>query len=270
MRIVLAGILGLITSFSAAQTQEPMPPQPQRSDVAPRPGHPQAARDGGVRETLESIVIPPIPNAPFFATLDTESVKFSADGGTMTFVNQRHIGRNSQGQIYEERWLLVPKNSGIKSSMNWIQIADPKQRTLYNCSPLRHICDLLVYDPADDLSAAAVNAPKAHALQMEKGSQTWEDLGTQNILGVETFGVRETTITNPGTLGNDVPLTSMTEYWHSNRFGLNLLSMRSSPFFGKQTFTISEFTPGEPNPQLFRIPGGYKVNDQRKSPPISQ
>lgn len=118
MRIVLAGILGFITSVSAAQTHEPMPPQPQRADVPPRPGHAEPARDGGVRETLESIVIPPIPNAPFFATLDTESVKYSADGASMTFVNQRHIGRNSRGQIYEERWLLVPKGSGVKSSMN--------------------------------------------------------------------------------------------------------------------------------------------------------
>jgi hypothetical protein len=270
MRIVLAGILGLFTCICLAQTQEPMPPQAQRSDIAPRPGHPQSARDGGVRETLESIVIPPIPNAPFFATLDTESVKFSSDGASMTFVNERHVGRNSQGQIYEERWVLVPKNSNVKSFMNWIQIADPRKHTLYNCSPQRHVCELLFYDTAADLSAANLHPAQAKTLQMPNGNQTWEDLGTRNILGVNTFGVRETTITNPGVLGNDLPLTSMTEYWHSDRFGLNLLSTRSSPFFGKQTFTITEFNPGEPGAQLFQIPDGYKVNDQRKNPPISQ
>jgi hypothetical protein len=223
-----------------------------------------------VRETLESIVIPPIPNAPFFATLDTESVKYSADGASMTFVNQRHIGRNSRGQIYEERWLLVPKGSGVKSSMNWIQIADPKQGTLYNCSPEKRACDLLAYNPGNDLSAATLKPPSTHTVQSEEGSQSWEDLGIQNILGVETIGVRETTITNSGAMGNDVPLTSTSEYWHSNRFGLNLRSVRSSPFFGKETFTISEFTPGEPKPQLFNIPDGYKVNDQRSNAPISQ
>jgi len=270
MRIVLAGILGLLTSFGFAQTHEPMPPQPQRSDVPPRPGHSQGAHDGGVRETLESIVIPPIPNAPFFATLDTESVKYSADGASMTFINQRHVARNTRGQIYEERWLLVPKGTNIKSSMNWIQLADPKERTLYNCSPQKHVCDLLVYDPAEDLAAASTQSPKPHSVQTEKGSQTLEILGTQTLVGVETRGVRETSVTNAGVMGNDVPLTSTSEYWHSDKFGINLLSMRSSPFFGKETFTISEFTPGEPDQHYFQLPTGYQINDQRKSPPISQ
>jgi hypothetical protein len=270
MRTLFAGILGLSSFLCAAQTQEPMPPQPQRADVQPRPGHPQPAQDGGNREVLESIVIPPIPNAPFFATLATESVKYSADGASMTFVNERHIGRDGQGRIYEERWVLVPKGSGIKSYMNWIQIADAKQHTLYNCSPQEHICDLLGYDPADDLFAVTLLPQKSHIMQSEKGNQSWGDLGTKSILGFDTVGVRETTITNAGVLGNDQPLTSLTEYWHSQQFGLNLLSMRSSPFFGKQTFTITELTAGEPDPDLFQIPAGYKVNDQRKNPPISQ
>jgi hypothetical protein len=215
MRTLFAGILGLSSFLCAAQMQEPMPPEAQRTDVRPGPGHPQPAQDGGNREVLESIVIPPISNAPFFATLATESVKYSADGASMTFVNERHIGRDGQGRIYEERWFLVPKGSGIKSDMNWIQIADPKQHTLYNCSPQQHVCDLLVYDYGDDLSAATLHPQKSHTVQNEKGSQSWEDLGTRSILGFDTIGVRETTITNAGVLGNDQPLTSMTEYWHS-------------------------------------------------------
>jgi hypothetical protein len=71
-------------------------------------------------------------------------------------------------------------------------------------------------------------------------------------------------------MGNDQPLTSFSEYWHSQQLGLNLLSLRSSPFFGKQTFTITELTASEPDPELFQIPEGFKVNDQRKNAPISQ
>jgi hypothetical protein len=269
MRTVFAGILGLSSFVCAAQTQEPMPQQPQRTDVAPSPGHPQPAQDGGNREVLESIVVPPIANAPFFATLATESVKYSADGASMTLANERHIGRDGQGRIYEERWVLVPKGSGIKSYMNWIQIADSKQRTVYNCSPQEHICDLLTYDPEDDLSAATLLPQKSHTFQNEKGSHIWEDLGTRNILGFDTVGVRETIITNAGVLGNDQPLTSLTEFWHSQQLGLNLLSIRSSPYFGKQTFTITDLSAGEPDRNLFKIPAGYKVNDQRQNSAIS-
>jgi len=270
MRVFLAGILGLCGSVCLAQTQEPPPQQVQRSEVPPTPRHPQPAQDGGIREVLESIVIPPIPHAPFFATLATESVKYAADGGTMTFVNQRHIARNADGHIYEERWYLVPKGGKVKSSMNWIQIADPKQRTLYNCSPQRRVCDLLVYNPEPDLSAASLRKGTTHTLEDGDGREIWEDLGTQNILGIETEGIRQTTVTNVGVLGNDQPLNSMSEYWHSQQLGINLLSIRSSPYFGKQTFTITEISTGDPDAQLFNLPAGYTVNDQRKNGPISQ
>jgi len=228
-----------------------------------------ATQDGGVREVLESIVIPPIPHAPFFATLDTEATKYTADGATMTFVNERHIARDGQGRIYEERWFLVPKNGNVKSQMNWIQIADPKQRTLYNCSPQRHICDLLVYDPASDLAAASPRMGTSRTLPHADGNVTWEDLGKRNIAGIDTVGARETTTMNAGTLGNDQPLTSMREYWHSDQLGINLLSIRTGPMFGKQTFTITEINATEPDPQVFELPAGYTVQDQRKNPPIS-
>ena len=61
----------------------------------------------------------------------------------------------------------------------------------------------------------------------------------------------------------------MSEYWHSQQLGLNLLSIRSSPYFGKQTFTITEISTGDPDAQLFQLPAGYTVNDQRKNGPIS-
>lgn len=258
MRISITGILLLISLACMAQA-------PETQQQRPRP----AAMDGGVREVLESIVIPPIPHAPFFATLDTEATKYSADGATMTFVNERNIARDGQGRIYEERWLLVPKNGNVKSSMNWIQIADPKQRTLYNCSPQRHICDLLVYDPASDLSAASPRKDTSRALPHGDGNVAWEDLGNRNIAGIDTVGTRETTTMNAGTMGNDQPLISMREYWHSDQLGINLLSIRSNPMFGKQTFTVTEITPGEPDAQMFELPAGYTVNDQRKNAPVS-
>ena len=40
------------------------------------------APDGGTRETLTSIVVTPLPNAPFSATVQTEWTKYFADGTT--------------------------------------------------------------------------------------------------------------------------------------------------------------------------------------------
>ena len=268
MRILVAGLLWLSTLACVAQV-----PQTDVHQAQPQPAQPQhshwATQDGGVREVLESIVIPPMPHAPFSATLATEATKYTADGASMTYVNERHIARDAQGRVYEERWLLVPKNGKIKSTMNWIQVADPRQRTLYNCSPERHICDLLVYDPASDLAAASPKKTKPGTAVHEDGSTVWEDLGARNIAGIDTVGSRETNIVNAGTWGNDQPLTSMREYWHSDQLGINLLSIRTSPQFGRQTFTIEEITAADPDPQMFELPAGYTVNDQRKNPPIS-
>jgi hypothetical protein len=119
------------------------------------------------------------------------------------------------------------------------------------------------------LSAATLRKGSNHTLNNGDGSQTWEELGTRHILGVEAVGVRETTITNAGVLGNDQPLNSLSEYWHSQQLGINLLSIRSSPYFGKQTFTITELTLGDPDAQKFELPADYKINDQRKNAPIS-
>jgi hypothetical protein len=258
MRNGIAGILWLSSLISVAQVQQ-----------VQRPYSPVPVSDGGVREVVESIVIPAIPRAPFTATLATEAVKYAADGSTLTLVNERHIARDAQGRIYEERWFLVPKDGKVKSIMNWIQIADPSRRTLYNCSTEVRICDLLVFDPTDDLSAMSPRRGSSGRLREGGGDVVWEDLGKRNIAGIDTVGTRETTTIDAGAMGNDQPLTYMSEYWHSAQLGINLLSLRSSPFFGKQTFTVTELTAADPDPQLFELPVGFKVNDQRKHPQIS-
>jgi len=254
--IVGLGVLWLSGLVCVAQAQ-------QQRGYAP-------AQDGGVRQVLESIVVPPIAHAPFTATLATEWVRYSQDGATITLVNQRRIARDERGRIYEERWLLVPKDGDFKSTKNWIQIADPTKGTLYNCSPEKHVCNLLNYSPAGDLSAAMPRAEKSHTLPDGRGEVAWEDLGTRTIAGVETLGSRETTTLNAGAMGNDAPVTSMRETWHSRQLGINLLSIRTSPMFGKQTFTVTELTASDPDPQLFELPSGYEVRDQRDEAPQKQ
>ena len=152
--------------------------------------------------------------------------------------------------------------------MNWIQIADPKQHTLYNCSTIRHICDLMNYDPSDELGAAAPRMP-VPAAEAQHGQTTVEDLGTRNIAGVETIGRRETRTVEAGEMGNDQAVTARDETWHAQELGINLLSIRSGPIVGKQTFTITELSTGDPDTHLFELPAGYEIRDVRKNAPIS-
>jgi hypothetical protein len=254
LRILTLGILCVFSSVLAAQTHEAPPATPP-------------AQDGGVRAVLESIVIPPIPNHPFSATLDTEWVQYTGGGGTITLVNERPIVRDSQGRIYQERWALVPKSGRAKSQRMIIQIADPNQHTLYSCATFRHICELETYDPTHELAAAEPPKPIPNGTVV-KDQLTIEDLGTRTIAGVETLGRRETIIIDVGVMGNDQPLTSITETWRSQELAINLVSTRTGPMIGKQNFTIVDLSAVEPDPELFKVPQGYEFRDFRKKAPI--
>lgn len=220
-------------------------------------------RDGGTRETLESIFIPPIPNAPFSLTLQTEWSRPLNGGGSYTVANQRHVMRDSAGRIYEERWLLVPKGGKIESTMNWIQIADPGQQIYFNCNVESKICTERRYGG----STSAVYKPMVGVsgpLPSGDGYRKHEDLGSGSVGGVTTAGYRDTTTINPGVLGNDQPMTTMREFWYSEKLGIDLVSILDSPQAGKQVFTVTDISTDDPDPKTFSVPDGYRVVDARE------
>lgn len=226
-------------------------------------------RDGGVSQTLQSIYIPPLLNAPFTAIVHTQWIRPLPEGGTYTMVNQRRVARDGRGRIYDERWLLVPKDGDLKSQMNVIQIADPSRHTMYNCFTLvqPHRCNLLAFRE----SSTAVYKPDVRPsgpMPNGKGTQTHEDLGSRTIADVETTGTRDTVTINPGVYGNDRAYSNIREFWYAPSLGINLLSEVSNPTVGKQIFTLTDVSLGEPDPALFELPEGFAVIDTRKpSPP---
>lgn len=216
--------------------------------------------DGGTRERLESIFIPPIANAPFSLTLDTEWSRPLEGGGSYTLVNRRHIMRDSAGRIYQERWFLVPKGGKVESTMNWIQISDPEKHIYFNCRVANKVCNQLPYGD----SKAKVYKPligNSGPLPDGNGVQSHQDLGTGGMAGVTTIGYRDTTTINPGVYGNDAPMTTTREFWYAPKLGINLISILDSPKTGKQVFTVTELSTDEPDPKFFAIPDGYTVAD---------
>lgn len=220
--------------------------------------------DGGTRQRLESIFVPPIRNAPFSLTLETEWSRPLSGGGSFTLVNRRHIVRDSAGRIYQERWILVPKGGKIESTMNWIQIADPAKHIYYNCDVVNKVCTSMPYGD----SRTKVYKPLIGAsgpLPDGDGFQNHEDLGTGNLQGLTTVGYRDTKVINPGVFGNDQPMTTTREFWYSPKLGINLLSTLDSPQAGKQVFTVTEISTDEPDPKFFSIPDGYTVHEHAKA-----
>lgn len=121
--LLLAGA-GLSPVFSRAQDQSPAAPGAPHT-VQRNVTHTHL-EDGGVSETMESIVVSSKAEAPFTLMLETEWVRMLADGGTITVANKRRNCARCRGRVYHERWFLVPKNGNVESQMTTIQIADPK------------------------------------------------------------------------------------------------------------------------------------------------
>ncbi|MGA8042373.1 MAG: hypothetical protein WCA37_06170 [Terracidiphilus sp.] len=231
------------------------------------PGQPaNRIQDGGGGGLLiDSLFIPPIAREPFDLTLATEWVRLLANQGTLTLVNERRIVRDSRGRIYQERWLLVPKGSSVKSTMDRFQITDPDQQTWYNCHTATKVCDLFVYSlKTTDRYGAAVTA--SGPLPNGIGYRQTDDLGIQTVAGMDAHGYRETTTINPGVMGNDKQMLGIREFWYSDQLGISLRSVLDTPQTGRQVFTVKEITTSEPEPSFFAVPADYKVIDRRNDP----
>ncbi len=221
--------------------------------------------DGGTRQMLESIFIPPMTHAPFSLTLETEWTRpFGSSNGTYTLVNKRRIMRDGAGRIYQERWLLVPKNGKMSSEMDFIQISNPAEHTLYNCQIDIKQCFLLSYTGSTSASYQPAIQPSG-ALPNNSGYHQHEDLGHNDVAGVDTIGYRETTTLNPGVFGNDQPMVTTREFWFSPQLGLNLISKLNSPQSGRQLFTATDLSTSEPDPKFFTLPDGFTVVDQHSA-----
>ena len=86
-----------------------------------------------------------------------------------------------------------------------------------------------------------------------------EQLGTQNIEGVEAEGTRTITTIPAGAIGNERPIEMVYEKWYSKELDLVVMSKNSDPRFGEQTYRLTNIIRSEPDPSLFSLPAGYKV-----------
>lgn len=219
------------------------------------------APSGGTETRVVSIAVPPLPNAPFTATVTTTWVRPLADGSTMTIQNRRTIARDNSGRVFQERRSLYPAGDPNENRIRQLEFGDPSTHVIYLCHPDDRTCEEHNYfppvSPAQLIPVGPVDDGKAFL--------TRSDLGRDTVSGVETVGTRETTTISPGTIGNDRAISIVKEFWFSPRLGINVIEKREDPRVGTQTFTVDPITLGEPDARLFDMPAGYRVVNLRKA-----
>jgi hypothetical protein len=95
----------------------------------------------------------------------------------------------------------------------------------------------------------------------EEGEVQTEDLGAKTMEGVSVTGTRTTRTIPAGQIGNDKPLSIVTEVWISAELKTIVYSKRSDPRMGDQTFQLTNIVRAEPDPSLFTVPADFKTVD---------
>ena len=106
---------GILSRFSRELPNTPFFLAPTLLTAAALPLAAQSSppADGGSTKVLQSIFVPPLPDAPFTLTPATEWVRRRAGRQHRDRDNERRIVRNRAGRIYKERVLLLPPGARI-------------------------------------------------------------------------------------------------------------------------------------------------------------
>jgi hypothetical protein len=101
-------------------------------------------------------------------------------------------------------------------------------------------------------------------LDKEQAESRTEDLGIQVIEGVNAQGVRSTRTISIGEIGNEKPIEIVTEIWTSPDLKTIVMSKRTDPRSGEQTFRLTNIVRSEPDPSIFTVPADFKTVEAGK------
>jgi hypothetical protein len=218
-----------------------------------------------------------ITGAPYSAERVSDHVQTLADGTRIAGTYQEtKIYRDSMGRTREERPAFrgsIERQADAPKSSIVVEINDPVARLRYTFiedDPVVHRQEL-PDSPQRTPGGAHVSGSATDMVSFggrrgvddaTRPHTTSEDLGTENIEGIQVEGHRLTTTWPVGAEGNDRPLTHTQETWRSPELKVVILSKSNDPRFGEQTNKLVNISRSEPDPSLFEPPAGYTVKDE--------
>jgi hypothetical protein len=235
-----------------------------------------------------------VVGAPYSATITNESVQTLADGNRIMQTSTGSTGRDSLGRTRQDMVLPTIGNLSVANAPHLIFIHDPVAQTSYTLNltdktahkmpalpplptgtggvagamlTMRVEANGPPLPPPDALPVTMAGAPAPGTffeknLNIEEHDQVnTEDLGSQSMEGVVVKGTRTTRLIPAGRIGNERPITIITEVWTSPDLKIVVYSKRHDPRIGEQTFRLTDIVRAEPNPSWFTVPADFKIMD---------
>lgn len=97
--------------------------------------------------------------------------------------------------------------------------------------------------------------------QGPNANEVKEELGKQNIEGVEADGTRTTVTIPAGEIGNERAIEIVSERWYSPELQLVVMTRHSDPRFGETTYKLTNINRSEPAKSLFEVPSDYTIKE---------
>jgi hypothetical protein len=302
--VVLLASVGLVEAFAQpgrAQTNPPPGPQPAGSarsstmrvelPMPPVAETPVPLVDGGRDGRLNTLSFTTpdtnfernvVKGSPFAAESVTEHVQRLGDGNRMVRKSSAKLFRDSAGRTRREHALTrgnVTASDGQEPRL--IIINDPVGQVEYLLDTARGTLRKTRMSPVlaearrqasgTEASFGVLMPTSTAHRRMAEGDAAQplpepkkERLETQQIEGVMAEGTRITVTIPAGEFDNEQPLEIVHEQWYSPELRMVVLMKHNDPRFGETTFRLTNITRGDPSPDLFVEPQGYRTVDQHE------
>jgi len=215
-----------------------------------------------------------VKGVPFSAVATSETTQTLADGNHITRKTQTNVYRDSQGRFRRE--VTLPAIGPLTASglpHSFVEISDAVAGTVYVLEPDQKVARHMPGHMA--MGVRTKGGPGGpddvvyrNFKESTKAIAKTESLGTQTIDGVSAEGARTTRTIPAGEIGNENPITIVSERWYSAELQLVVKSTHSDPRFGDTAYTVTNIQRTEPDASLFTIPADYTVKEGEPGPNV--
>jgi hypothetical protein len=258
-----------------------------------RPGPPRGGAEGDDNHWIGREMSPPgkiVRGAPYSAQAVSEVNQTLGDGTKIHRQVTGGVYRDGQGRTRNE---VAPGGHGLFApaghAEQLITISDPVAGFTYVLDPAQKTATKVPLHRGGPMGGAMMGpaphggGPMGGAMMgpapgggaerrpMHAGPGAAQEdfksefLPATQIEGVSAEGRRITTTILAGQIGNDRPITSVSERWFSPKLQVVVLMTHNDPRMGQDTYKLTKIALAEPDPALFEVPAGYTVVEGKRA-----
>jgi hypothetical protein len=228
-----------------------------------------------------------VKNAPYSADEIRESTQVLGDGTRIHNESKVTVYRDSEGRIRRETpseitiwdpaagitYILDPKamngrkmevhiavrNGDAANGVSTWMYSSGNERGVAHAGSGEMMQRMFSYSTANPTAILTGGDDGPITLTAVTKPPVKESLGKQMMEGVSSEGERSTSTIDVGAIGNDRPISSVSERWYSPELQVNVMTLKSDPRTGQETFRLTNIHRAEPDASLFQVPAGYQI-----------